>query len=147
MTPSRPWRLLAQQHKTTNCSCHGMERNQHRTRTSTHRLNAPATASAENRTGHINSRGVGWECVHLCIDDSRIAYAEIRKDERKANAVTILKAAVACCAKLGIRAEGIMADNGSCYKSRALVRACRRQGSNTCEPDPTLPKPMVRPSA
>ena len=51
-----------------------------------------------NRVGHritagqSNSRGVGWEYVHVCIDDaSRIAYAEIKKSERKGSAVAFLK--------------------------------------------------------
>jgi len=36
-----------------------------------------------DRRGQSNSRGVGWEYVHVCIDDaSRIAYAEIKKSER-----------------------------------------------------------------
>ena len=48
-----------------------------------------------DRRGQSNSRGVGWEYVHVCIDDaSRIAYAEIKKSERKASAIAFLKAAV-----------------------------------------------------
>ena len=46
---------------------------------------------------------MGWEYVHVCIDDaSRIAYAEIKKSERKASAVAFLKAAVIYYAKLSI---------------------------------------------
>ena len=38
-----------------------------------------------DRTGQSNSRGVGWEFVHVCIDDaSRIAFSRIMPDERKA---------------------------------------------------------------
>ena len=38
-----------------------------------------------DRTGQSNSRGVGWEFVHVCIDDaSRIAFSQIMKTERKA---------------------------------------------------------------
>ena len=41
--------------------------------------------------------------VHVCIDDaSRIAYAEIKKSERKVSAIAFLKAAVIYYAKLGI---------------------------------------------
>ncbi len=82
-----------------------------------------------DRTGQSNSRGVGWEYVHIGIDDaSRIAYAEIKKDERKASAVAFLKAAVASYAKLGVPVQRVMTDNGSCYKSRAFARACKRLG-------------------
>src|ERR1700716_54713 len=80
-----------------------------------------------DRRGQSNSRGVGWEYVHVCIDDaSRIAYAEIKKSERKGSAIAFLKAAVAYYAKLGVSVQRVMTDNGSCYKSRAFGRACKR---------------------
>ena len=59
---------------------------------------------------------------------SRVAYAEIKKSERKASAVTFLKAAVIYYAKLGVRVQRVMTDNGFCYKSRAFGRACKRLG-------------------
>ncbi|MGO8624664.1 IS481 family transposase, partial [Rhizobium ruizarguesonis] len=35
-----------------------------------------------DRTGHSNSRGVGWEYVHICIADaSRIAFTDIFPDD------------------------------------------------------------------
>ena len=38
-----------------------------------------------DRTGQSNSRGVGWEFVHVSIDDhSRIAFAKVMPSERKA---------------------------------------------------------------
>ena len=37
-----------------------------------------------DRTGQSNSRGVGWEYVHVCIDDhSRIAFADIRPTRKR----------------------------------------------------------------
>jgi transposase len=49
-----------------------------------------------DRTGQSNARGVGWEFLHVCIDDaSRIAFTQIKPDERKQSAVTFLEAAVA----------------------------------------------------
>ena len=49
-----------------------------------------------DRKGQSNSRGVGWEFVHVCIDDaSRVAFSRIMKSERKGCAVAFLKAAVA----------------------------------------------------
>src|SRR5260221_6538781 len=48
-----------------------------------------------DRKGQSNSRGVGWEYVHVCIDDaSRVAFSKIMKTERKGSAVAFLKAAV-----------------------------------------------------
>ncbi len=37
-----------------------------------------------DRVGQSNSRGVGWEFVHVCIDDhSRVAFTRILPDEKK----------------------------------------------------------------
>jgi transposase InsO family protein len=94
-----------------------------------------------DRTGQRRSRGVGWEYVHIAIDDaSRIAYAEIKKDERKASAVAFLKAAVAYYAKLGVSVQRVMTDNGSCYNSRAFARACTRLRMKHIRTKPYTPK-------
>ena len=80
-----------------------------------------------DRKGQSNSRGVGWEFLHVCIDDaSRVAFSRIMKSERKACAVAFLRAAVAYYKSLGITVERVMTDNGSCYRSKAFARACRR---------------------
>jgi transposase InsO family protein len=87
-----------------------------------------------NRVGHRItgdrqkgvSRGVGWEFVHVCIDDaSRIAFSQILPDERKESAVAFLKAAVAYYQSLGVAVARVMTDNGSCYRSKAFRKACR----------------------
>ena len=80
-----------------------------------------------DRTGQSNSRGVGWEFLHVCIDDaSRVAFSRIMKTERKGCAVAFLRAAVAYYKSLGITALRVMTDNGSCYRSKAFAKACRR---------------------
>lgn len=79
-----------------------------------------------DRTGQSNSRGVGWEYVHVAIDDaSRIAFTDIFQDEKAMSAVACLKAAVAYYRKLGITVTRVMTDNGPCYKSHAFRDACR----------------------
>ena len=79
--------------------------------------------------------------MHVCIDDaSRVAFTEIRKDERKASAVAFLKAAVTYYAQLGIRVQRVMTDNGSCYRSRAFARACKRLGLKHLRTKPYTPK-------
>ena len=94
-----------------------------------------------DRRGQSNSRGVGWEYVHVCIDDaSRIAYAEIKNTERQSSAVSFLKAAVAYYAKLGVRVQRVMTDNGSCYKSRAFAKACKRLRLKHIRTKPYTPK-------
>jgi len=48
-----------------------------------------------DRTGQSNSRGVGWEYVHVCIDDySRVAFTSIYPDEKAVSAVAFLHAAI-----------------------------------------------------
>lgn len=80
-----------------------------------------------DRRGQSNSRGVGWEYVHVCIDDaSRVAFSRIMKTERGTCAVAFLRAAVAYYKSLGITVLRVMTDNGSCYRSRTFARACRR---------------------
>lgn len=80
-----------------------------------------------DRRGQSNSRGVGWEYVHVCIDDhSRVAFAKIMSNEKKRGAIAFLNAALAYYASLGIKVERVMTDNGSCYKSFAFQAACKR---------------------
>jgi transposase InsO family protein len=87
------------------------------------------------------ARGIGWEYVHVCVDDaSRIAVAEIKPDERKESAVAFLKATVAYYARLGVKVERVMTDNGSCYRSRAFARACKRLNLRHIRTKPYTPK-------
>jgi transposase InsO family protein len=94
-----------------------------------------------DRRGQSNSRGVGWEYVHVCIDDhSRIAFSEIRADEKAVSAIASLKAAVAFYASLGVTVERVMTDNGSCYKSHAFRHACKALGLRHIRTKPYTPK-------
>ena len=94
-----------------------------------------------DRTGQSNSRGVGWEFVHVCIDDdSRVAFSEIKPDEKTESAATFLKAALAYYQSLGVTVARVMTDNGSCYRAFAFRDACRDLGSSTSAPSPTRPK-------
>jgi transposase InsO family protein len=73
--------------------------------------------------------GIGWEFVHVCIDDaSRVAFVQVLADQHKESAVAFLEAAVAYFAKLGVRIERVMTDNGSCYQSKMFRAACKRLG-------------------
>jgi transposase InsO family protein len=94
-----------------------------------------------DRTGQSKTRGIGWEFVHVCIDDaSRIAFSQLKVDERKASAVAFLKAAVAYYASLGVKVQRVMTDNGSCYRSRAFAKACKRLGLKHIRTKPYTPK-------
>jgi transposase InsO family protein len=77
------------------------------------------------RTGQSNSRGIGWEFVHVCIEDaSRLAFSQIMPDEKKESATAFLKAAVAYYKSLGVTVTRVMTDNGSCYKAFTFRDAC-----------------------
>jgi transposase InsO family protein len=94
------------------------------------------------RTGVVNRNlGIGWEFVHVCIDDaSRVAFVQVMTDERKESAVAFLEAAVAYYARLGIRIERVMTDNGSCYRSMAFRAACKQLGLRHIFTRPYTPK-------
>jgi transposase InsO family protein len=94
-----------------------------------------------DRTGQSNNRGIGWEFVHVCIDDaSRIAFSKVMKTERQGSAIAFLKAAVAYYQSLGIKVERVMTDNGACYRAHAFKRACRRLGLRHIRTRPYTPK-------
>ena len=94
-----------------------------------------------DRKGQSNSRGVGWEYVHVCIDDaSRVAFSKIMKTERKGSAVAFLKAAVAYYKSLGVKVERVMTDNGPCYISFAFRKACELLGLKHIRTKPYTPR-------
>ena len=73
------------------------------------------------------SRGIGWEYVHVCIDDcSRLAYVEMLADECGVTVAGFLRRATTWFAKRGIIVQRVLSDNGSGYRSRAMAIACRR---------------------
>ena len=61
-------------------------------------------------------------------------------DQRKESAVAFLEAAVAYYAKLGVRIERVMTDNGSCYRSKTFRAACARLGLRQIFTRPYTPK-------
>ena len=69
---------------------------------------------------------VGWEYVHIAIDDcTRLAYAEVLGDEKATTAIGFLRRAVAFFASHGITVERVLTDNGSPYRSAVHAIACR----------------------
>ncbi|MBE9556593.1 MAG: IS481 family transposase [Proteobacteria bacterium] len=94
-----------------------------------------------DRTGQSNNRGVGWEYVHVCIDDhSRLGFADIMPNEKKESAVAFLEAAVAWCRRFAITVERVMTDNGPCYTSHAFRDACERLGLKHVRTKPYTPR-------
>lgn len=94
-----------------------------------------------DRRGQSNARGIGWEFVHVSIDDaSRLAFSQIMPDEKAVSAVAFLKAAVAYYQSLGVTVRRVMTDNGSCYISKAFRAACRDLGLKHVRTRPYTPK-------
>ena len=79
-----------------------------------------------DRNGKIR-RSVGWEYVHIAIDDySRLAYAEVLADEKATTAADFLRRAVRFYQRHGIQVERVLTDNGGAYISVVHALACRR---------------------
>jgi len=71
------------------------------------------------------SRKQGFEFVFVATDDaSRLSYSQIFADERSEAACTFLRNAVAWFARMNVRIERVMTDNGSPFRSRAWRHLC-----------------------
>jgi transposase InsO family protein len=89
----------------------------------------------------IRSRGVGWEYVHVAIDDAtRLVYVEVLADEKAATAVGFLRRAIAHFAAFGIRVERLMTDNGNAYRSAIHALACKTLGIKHLRTRPYRPR-------
>jgi transposase InsO family protein len=74
----------------------------------------------------VERRIIGWEYVHIAIDDAtRLAYVEVLNDEKAATAVSFLRRAVRHFASYGITVERLITDNGSAYRSTVHAIGCR----------------------
>ena len=89
------------------------------------------TATAD-RTGNRDHRGeplTGISYLHTVIDDhSRVAYVEIRGNEKSDTAVDVLCNAVAWFAARGVVVERVLSDNGAAYRSHRWRDACADLG-------------------
>ena len=77
----------------------------------------------------VRRQTVGWEAVHIAIDDcTRLAYAEVLPDEKATTAVAFLTRATEFLASYGITVQALLTDNGSPYRSAIHKIACRMLG-------------------
>jgi transposase InsO family protein len=94
-----------------------------------------------DRAGQSKTRGIGWEYVHLAIDDhSRLAYSEILPDEKRGSSLRFLFNALRFFRSLGVKVERIMTDNGSSFRSRRYAKALRRLRIKHLRTKPYTPK-------
>jgi transposase InsO family protein len=81
-----------------------------------HRITGPRVGQRKGR--------VGWEYVHIAIDDyTRVAYAEVLRDELSTTSAAFLRRAIVWYRSLGIRVRRILTDNGSGYIDRRFAHA------------------------
>ena len=72
-------------------------------------------------------RGAGWDYVHVAIDDaSRVAYAEVLRDETGATSAAFLRRAILWFKTLGVRVRRILTDNGTGYRARVFAHEMER---------------------
>jgi transposase InsO family protein len=94
-----------------------------------------------NGDRRTRSRGIGWEYVHVAIDDAtRLVYVEVLEDEKAVTAVGFLRRAVAHFASFGIQVERLMTDNGSAYCATIHALACRALGIKHLRTRPYRPR-------
>jgi transposase InsO family protein len=97
-----------------------------------HRVNGDRTT---------RSRGVGWEFVHVAVDDAtRLAYVEVLPDEQAVTAVGFLRRAIAHFRRYGIKVERLLTDNGNAYCSTVHALACRAVGIRHLRTRPYRPR-------
>jgi transposase InsO family protein len=86
-------------------------------------------------------RGVGYEYVHLCVDDAtRLTYAEVLPCETWRSVIWFMGRALCWFAAHGILAERVMTDNGPCYLSHAFRSFCRAAGIRHLRTRPYTPR-------
>jgi transposase InsO family protein len=91
--------------------------------------------------GRHHGRGIGWEFVHVCVDDAtRLAYVEVLANEQATTIVGFLRRAVSFYRRHGITVERVMTDNGSGYRSAIHALACRALGVRHLRTRPYRPR-------
>ena len=89
----------------------------------------------------VNRRVIGWEYVHIAIDDcTRLAYAEVLADEKATTAIGFLRRAKQFFERHGITVEQLLTDNGSAYRSTVHAIACKTLGIRHLRTRPYRPQ-------
>lgn len=88
-----------------------------------------------------STRGAGYECVHVAIDDhSRATFSEVLPDQSGPTTAGFLRRAVAWFKTQGFTIERVLTDNGGCYRSREFLRECKDLGITTKRTRPYRPQ-------
>ena len=102
-----------------------------------HRVLGRQSAGGHHRRGYH----LGWEFVHVAIDDcTRLAYIEVLDDEKAVTAIGFLRRAIAFYGRHGISVERLITDNGAAYRSTVHAIACRTLGIRHLRTRPYRPQ-------
>ena len=102
-------------------------------------VGGPGHRATGDRRDH--RRGVGWEVLHVAIDDAtRLVYAEILPDERAVTAARFLVRALRWFRDQGVLVRRVITDNGSAYRSRRFGAVLRRLGIRHTRTRPYRPQ-------
>lgn len=94
-----------------------------------------------HHAGMHRSRGIGWEVLHVAIDDaSRLAYTELLPDEKKESACAFLDRALGFFKAHGAIVERVMTDNGSAYRSHLFRKHLAGNGIRHIRTRPYTPR-------
>jgi transposase InsO family protein len=89
----------------------------------------------------LRRKTVGWEFVHIAIDDcTRLAYAEVLSNEKASTVVAFLHRAVAFFERHGMNVQRLLTDNGGAYRSGVHAIACRILGIRHLHTRPYRPQ-------
>jgi transposase InsO family protein len=103
------------------------------------RFDKPGHRVTGRRRGQ--NAGVGWEFVHVCIDDhARLAYVEALDDETGEVCARFLARAVVWFSRQGVCVRRVMTDNGTGYRSHRFRQAREALGVRHLRTRPYTPK-------
>ena len=72
-------------------------------------------------------RGVGWECLHIAIDDAtRLTYAELRPTDDAVDCTAFLEQSLRWFRRRGVPVRRLLTDNALAYRGHAVRTVCRR---------------------
>ena len=94
------------------------------------------------------ARRVGWEYLHVAIDDAtRLTYAEVLPAADAAACAAFLRRTLAWFRRRGVTVRRLLTDNAMAYRAHALGTSAGRGWCGTASPRPTGRRPTARPSA
>ena len=100
-----------------------------------HRITGDRTGQSTRRAA---GRGLGWEYLHVAIDDrSRLAFTQVLPGERQEDATPFLESSFAWFRQHSVTVQRVMTDNGSAYL--LYMRAFAESS-----PDPAVVQQVVR---